>query len=882
MFLGLHSTLFAAASTSTAGAVHSLHGHQQQQQPASDIAFALISQLQESAAAAAAVAAANIDLRKGSLGTIASGRLASVSGDNDDEDVSDDSVNDFDGDEVDSVPDPESFVVSSSDRPETFSVGAPETPFADASSVFAPASSLFLLDDFQRDIRLGSVSRSSVSSAEHSTSEGTASSGHASCLASGDEADEDDVAEAGRDCVVVNQGARRQSLPSSSTSSAEDKHRRSSHLGSAGPGLSGLRKSSTGNSSASSLVGGQQRAGVHNESDDDEHSNNFFVDPITLARSASGDMYFDDGGFTRFLRIHVKRQEERSSPTLDPVAHMRNVEAVDIEMADAQAQAASSSLLAGIGHAHRPGLSMGFGQPLSATAPSFPSEARPAMMGPHSGGAGHLQHSLPFSPIVPSPAVGTGLLMDADLLGSPAAASLGFNNSALSAFISPSLNDGRFPAMGMSGMGGGSLTAIPNSNPFMLPGSGLGPILDSDSITAAFYGAFGLPNSAPASSSTFATASSLASQYAQVRQQMSSAGIVGSDQSAGSSWPPMSSHLGQAQCEQQRLGKRDMMRMDRAGDMSELSAIFGDRQPQLQKGPSVATAGPETLQMLYFSQLAGSAGAVSDAADDATPRTIDPSAIDLLSPTAAPLPPSVSRSAEDMTVGDEQETLLPSKGTVKRGRDSTGDLPAAQRLPGSSKKMTPLPSTGGGGSSPKRSKSASAKSIAHRPPLARTVTGLPSKTYIEGKPALKSLATDDSAKTETGGGSSNVHSVCSNCSTTTTPLWRRDPDGKPLCNACGLFLKLHGIKRPLSLKTTVIKKRNRTAGPKKHAAGGGDAIKSGDNSALACLAKDGVASKGHFPLRGKKAPPPLHGIPPPPPPPQPLVARQQSSSGSYN
>lgn len=50
---------------------------------------------------------------------------------------------------------------------------------------------------------------------------------------------------------------------------------------------------------------------------------------------------------------------------------------------------------------------------------------------------------------------------------------------------------------------------------------------------------------------------------------------------------------------------------------------------------------------------------------------------------------------------------------------------------------------------------------------------------------------------------------CANCSTKTTPLWRRDPTGNALCNACGLFLKLHGVVRPLSLKTDVIKKRNR-------------------------------------------------------------------------
>lgn len=49
---------------------------------------------------------------------------------------------------------------------------------------------------------------------------------------------------------------------------------------------------------------------------------------------------------------------------------------------------------------------------------------------------------------------------------------------------------------------------------------------------------------------------------------------------------------------------------------------------------------------------------------------------------------------------------------------------------------------------------------------------------------------------------------CYNCHTVKTPLWRKDPDGNTLCNACGLFLKLHGTTRPLSLKTDVIKKRS--------------------------------------------------------------------------
>ncbi|CAG8679977.1 13917_t:CDS:2, partial [Dentiscutata heterogama] len=41
---------------------------------------------------------------------------------------------------------------------------------------------------------------------------------------------------------------------------------------------------------------------------------------------------------------------------------------------------------------------------------------------------------------------------------------------------------------------------------------------------------------------------------------------------------------------------------------------------------------------------------------------------------------------------------------------------------------------------------------------------------------------------------------------------QRSSSRQPLCNACGLFLKLHGVVRPLSLKTDTIKKRNRNGG----------------------------------------------------------------------
>ncbi|RMZ78543.1 hypothetical protein DV737_g3821, partial [Chaetothyriales sp. CBS 132003] len=75
----------------------------------------------------------------------------------------------------------------------------------------------------------------------------------------------------------------------------------------------------------------------------------------------------------------------------------------------------------------------------------------------------------------------------------------------------------------------------------------------------------------------------------------------------------------------------------------------------------------------------------------------------------------------------------------------------------------------------------------------------------------------------TPGIAGNTPPVCQNCATSTTPLWRRDEAGSVLCNACGLFLKLHGRPRPISLKTDVIKSRNRVKSanqvPKKKVSG---------------------------------------------------------------
>lgn len=82
----------------------------------------------------------------------------------------------------------------------------------------------------------------------------------------------------------------------------------------------------------------------------------------------------------------------------------------------------------------------------------------------------------------------------------------------------------------------------------------------------------------------------------------------------------------------------------------------------------------------------------------------------------------------------------------------------------------------------------------HRPSTPLSWSKLQTKSAT-GSPELKKSTCDLMA--------------CSNCATTETPLWRRDATGSPVCNACGLYARLHNRPRPHQFKTGNIRRRRR-------------------------------------------------------------------------
>ncbi|VDD97257.1 unnamed protein product [Enterobius vermicularis] len=76
---------------------------------------------------------------------------------------------------------------------------------------------------------------------------------------------------------------------------------------------------------------------------------------------------------------------------------------------------------------------------------------------------------------------------------------------------------------------------------------------------------------------------------------------------------------------------------------------------------------------------------------------------------------------------------------------------------------------------------------------------------------------------ESNGGASI--SRCTNCMATKTTAWRRDQSGKLVCNACGLYYRLHRTARPVHMRKDTIQQRfrRRVKDDESSAGGGGGA-----------------------------------------------------------
>lgn len=103
-------------------------------------------------------------------------------------------------------------------------------------------------------------------------------------------------------------------------------------------------------------------------------------------------------------------------------------------------------------------------------------------------------------------------------------------------------------------------------------------------------------------------------------------------------------------------------------------------------------------------------------------------------------------------------------------------------------------------------------SIAASKPPVPTFVVVQQQSASQSKENVSNVATASTAATMSTSSAAPedlANLICANCQTTTTPLWRRDEAGHPICNACGLYFKLHSVRRPITMKRSTIKRRKR-------------------------------------------------------------------------
>ncbi|KAF8925741.1 putative electron transfer flavoprotein subunit [Dissophora ornata] len=80
---------------------------------------------------------------------------------------------------------------------------------------------------------------------------------------------------------------------------------------------------------------------------------------------------------------------------------------------------------------------------------------------------------------------------------------------------------------------------------------------------------------------------------------------------------------------------------------------------------------------------------------------------------------------------------------------------------------------------------------------------------VGAKDTAKGSDTTMGSSQSKGKNNSGTIIECANCGQTQTPLWRKDAKGQSICNACGLYARLHQRDRPITMRKSKITRRKR-------------------------------------------------------------------------
>uniref|UniRef100_A0A8R1E2Y2 GATA-type domain-containing protein n=2 Tax=Caenorhabditis japonica TaxID=281687 RepID=A0A8R1E2Y2_CAEJA len=108
----------------------------------------------------------------------------------------------------------------------------------------------------------------------------------------------------------------------------------------------------------------------------------------------------------------------------------------------------------------------------------------------------------------------------------------------------------------------------------------------------------------------------------------------------------------------------------------------------------------------------------------------------------------------------------------------------------------------------------------------QTTSCVPTTTAAAASSAVQQVieAVATPSRSESDEGNDPNAARCSNCRTDKTTAWRRDAEGKLVCNPCGLYYRLHKVRRPIEMRKNHIQQRYRRKNKEKDAVGGVDPV----------------------------------------------------------